>query len=114
MSEAGDLRGRIRTFPNYSAAFTRGTVDPAPFSGLPMKPYVFVIARDQDVFRKLESMPARGGPTVHRIGSAQAGVAALEKLPAICAIVDLPGLEGLRAMQTLRNEGFRAPVILVA
>jgi FixJ family two-component response regulator len=33
---------------------------------------------------------------------------------AICVVIDLPGEEGLRALETLRHHGVLAPAILVA
>lgn len=79
-----------------------------------MSPQIFVITDGCDVPEKLAPLSMQCSLPVKTISSAERYLDGPHAGWAICFIIDLPGLEGARALQALRLRGVLAPAILVA
>ena len=79
-----------------------------------MSPQIFVITGAADVPEKLKPLSARCGLPTRTVASAERYLMGPSAGEVICFVIDLPGEEGLRALETLRNHGVLAPAILVA
>jgi FixJ family two-component response regulator len=79
-----------------------------------MSPQIFVITGGTDVPEKLNPLSARCGLPTKTIASAERYLSGPSVGEAICFVIDLPGEEGLRALEVLRHHGVLAPAILVA
>lgn len=79
-----------------------------------MSPQIFVITDSCDIPEKLNRLPARCGLPIRIVTSAERYLAGPGAGEAICVVIDLPGHEGLKALETLRHCGVLAPAILVA
>ena len=75
---------------------------------------ILVISDTGDVPQKLDSLPARCGLPIKTVASAQCYLEGPSAGEAICFVIDLPGQEGLQALEALRHRGVLAPAILVA
>jgi FixJ family two-component response regulator len=79
-----------------------------------MSHQIFVITDSSDVPEKLNPRPARNGLPTRIVASAEDYLEGPGAGRAICFVIDLPGWEGLQALETLRHHGVLAPAILVA
>ena len=74
---------------------------------------ISVIASDRDTFNKLKPIADSTRLVVEMTQSVEQCIVQTRSRRIICVILDLPGRDGLVALESLRKAGLMAPAILV-
>jgi len=104
----------ISIAPDYRRPFRRDIFPAVQAEDRPMKPQVFVISDSSDIAGRLGPALFCCGMALRTAASAYDVLTGADAGPALCVVVDLPGREGLHALETLRRAGVMAPAIVIA